>query len=158
MASPAGRDVQLLLVEDDEGDVLMTLEALAEPAAALPRSVVHVARDGAEALDFLRQRGAHAHVPLPDLVLLDLNLPLVGGHEVLAEIKSDPALHRIPVVVLTTSSADEDVGRSYDLHANVFVTKPAGFDAFAGAIRAVLRTFTVVATLPPRNRIRRPGS
>lgn len=143
--------VQLLLVEDDEGDVLMTREALAEaPDKNLPPSVLHVASDGAEALEFLHHRGRHVGVPTPDLVLLDLNLPRVGGHEVLAAVKGDPRLRRIPVVILTTSDAVEDVLRSYDLHANAYVTKPSSFEGFADAVRELLRTFAVVATLPPR--------
>ena len=142
--------VEFLLVEDDEGDLLMLEEALAEPGAPAPPRRVHVARDGEEALAFLRRDGAFAHAPAPDLVLLDLNLPKVDGHGVLRAIKADPALVAIPVVVLSTSDAEEDVWRAYAAHANAFVTKPASYEELSAAVRALVHTFTAVATLPPR--------
>ena len=141
------RPIDVLLVEDDEGDVLMTREALDE-GKILNR--LHVAGDGVEALAFLRREGPHADAPRPDLVLLDLNLPRVDGRQVLEEIKADDALRRIPVVVLTTSEADEDVLRSYDLHANAYVSKPVDFDRFVTVIRQIDDFFISVVRLPPR--------
>ena len=114
------------------GDVLMTREAFEEHKV---RNKLHVVTDGVEALAFLRQEGEYADVPRPDLVLLDLNLPRKDGREVLAEIKADPQLRRTPVVVLTTSEAEEDVLRSYDLHANAYVTKPVDFERFIDVVR-----------------------
>ncbi|MEV4253973.1 response regulator [Spirillospora sp. NPDC049652] len=111
-------------------------------------NTLHVVRDGAEALDFLYRRGDHAEAPRPDLVLLDLNLPKRDGREVLEEIKSDPELAAIPVVVLTTSSAEEDILRSYKLHANAYVTKPVDFDQFIAAIRQIDDFFVTVVRLP----------
>jgi len=139
--------IELLLVEDDPGDVLMTTEALEESKLL---TSLHVVRDGEDAVAFLRQEGTHADAPRPDLILLDLNLPRLDGREVLAIIKADPDLRRIPVVVLTTSEAEEDVLRSYDLHANAYVTKPVDFEAFCGAIRQIDEFFLSVVRLPPR--------
>ena len=139
--------IELLLVEDDPGDVLMTTEAL-EDSKLLVR--LHVARDGEEAIAMLRGEGEHAGTPRPDLILLDLNLPRLDGREVLAIVKNDPELRRIPVVVLTTSESEEDVLRSYDLHANAYVTKPVDFEAFCGAIRQIDDFFLTVVRLPPR--------
>ena len=138
--------VQVLLVEDDAGDILMTQEALA--ALAHP-SDVHIARDGVEALAFLHAAAARPESQLPDLVLLDLNLPRMDGREVLAEIRGDASLTHLPVVVLTTSSNEEDVARSYRLHANAYVTKPVDYASFVGAVAAIERFFTEVAQLPP---------
>ncbi|MGI5202498.1 response regulator [Spirillospora sp. CA-108201] len=114
-------------------------------------NTLQVVRDGAEALDFLYKRGAHEGAPRPDLVLLDLNLPKRDGREVLEEIKSDPELASIPVVVLTTSSAEEDILRSYKLHANAYVTKPVDFDQFIKAIRQIDDFFVTVVRLPTRH-------
>jgi CheY-like chemotaxis protein len=139
---PPARPIDVLLVEDDEGDVLMTREALAE-GKILNR--LHVAGDGVEALAFLRDE-ANAR---PDLILLDLNLPKVDGRAVLEEIKADDSLRRIPVVVLTTSEAEEDVLRSYDLHANAYVSKPVDFDQFVRVIRQIDDFFISVVRLPP---------
>ncbi|MEU6752763.1 response regulator [Spirillospora sp. NPDC046719] len=111
-------------------------------------NALHVVRDGAEALDYLYRRGAHAAAPRPDLILLDLNLPKRDGREVLEEIKSHPDLAAIPVVVLTTSSAEEDILRSYRLHANAYVTKPVDFDQFINAIRQIDDFFVTVVRLP----------
>ena len=140
------RPIEVLLVEDDEGDVLITREALAE-GKVLNR--LHVVGDGVEAVDFLRRKKPHANATRPDLILLDLNLPKRDGHQVLADIKSDADLRRIPVVVLSTSSADEDILRSYDLHANAYVTKPVDFDRFVDVIRRIDDFFISVANLPP---------
>jgi CheY-like chemotaxis protein len=139
--------IEILLVEDDPGDVLMTREALEVKGVT---NHLWVVGDGAEALDFLHQRGAHADAPMPDLVLLDLNLPKVHGREVLAEVKDDPVLRQIPVIVLTTSEAEEDVLRSYDLHANAYVTKPVDFERFAEVIRQIDDFFASVVRLPRR--------
>jgi two-component system response regulator len=139
--------IDVLLVEDDEGDVLMTREALAE-GRILNR--LHVVGDGAEALEFLRREGRHTGAIRPDIVLLDLNLPRIDGRQVLKEIKADEDLRRIPVVVLTTSEAEEDVLRSYDLHANAYVSKPVDFDRFVTVIRQIDDFFISVVRLPPR--------
>jgi CheY-like chemotaxis protein len=140
------RLIDVLLVEDDEGDVLMTREALHE-GKILNR--LHVVGDGVEALSFLRRTNGNAEAPRPDLILLDLNLPRVDGRQVLDEIKSDEALRRIPVVVLTTSEAEEDILRSYDLHANAYVPKPVDFDRFVTVIRQIDDFFISVVRLPP---------
>jgi CheY-like chemotaxis protein len=139
--------IEILLVEDDPGDVLMTQEALAEYRL---HSRLTVVSDGAEALAYLRREGRYAEAVRPDLVLLDLNLPRRDGREVLQEIKSDKDLYQIPVVVLTTSQADEDVLHSYRLHANAYVTKPVDFDSFVSAVRQIDRFFVKLAKLPPR--------
>jgi len=137
--------IEILLVEDDAGDVVMTREALDE-GKVLNR--LHVVGDGVEALAFLRREGAYTEAPRPDLVLLDLDLPRRDGRQVLGEIKSDPELRRIPVVVLTTSEAEEDILRSYDLHANAYVTKPVDFDRFVAVIQQIDDFFISVVRLP----------
>nr|WP_202532975.1 MULTISPECIES: response regulator [unclassified Streptomyces] len=135
------------MVEDDPGDELMTREAFEDNKI---RNTLHVARDGEEALDFLYRRGAHADAPRPDLILLDLNLPKYDGRQVLEQIKQDPELALIPVVVLTTSSAEEDILRSYKLHANAYVTKPVDLDQFIAAVRQIDDFFVTVVRLPGR--------
>jgi len=145
MLAEAVRPIEVLLVEDDEGDVLMTREALDE-GKVLNR--LNVVGDGVEALDYLRAQAGHEGAVRPDLILLDLNLPRRDGHQVLAEVKADPDLRRIPVVVLTTSEAEEDVLRSYDLHANAYVTKPVDFDRFVEVIRQIDEFFISVVRLP----------
>ncbi|GAA4313572.1 two-component system response regulator [Actinomadura luteofluorescens] len=147
MTSSAVQPITVLLVEDDPGDELMTREAFEHNKVG---NTLQVVRDGAEALDFLYKRGEHVGAPRPDLVLLDLNLPKRDGREVLEEIKSDPELASIPVVVLTTSSAEEDILRSYKLHANAYVTKPVDFDQFIKAIRQIDDFFVTVVRLPTR--------
>lgn len=139
--------VVVLLVEDDPGDVLMTKEALADAKMA---NELHVVSNGEEALDFVFQKGDYADAPRPGLILLDLNLPRVDGREVLARIKSDELLRRIPVVILTTSEAEEDILRSYDLHANAYVTKPVDFETFLKVVRQVDDFYINVVRLPPR--------
>ncbi|MEU4264447.1 response regulator [Streptomyces sp. NPDC025273] len=139
--------IEVLLVEDDPGDELMTREAFADNKI---RNTLHVVRDGQEALDFLYRRGEHAGAPRPDLVLLDLNLPKYDGRQVLEQIKTDPELALIPVVVLTTSSAEEDILRSYKLHANAYVTKPVDLEQFIGAVRQIDDFFVSVVRLPGR--------
>jgi CheY-like chemotaxis protein len=140
------RPIEVLLVEDDEGDVLMTREALAE-GKVLNR--LNVVNDGVEAVEYLRRTGAYSDAPRPDLVLLDLNLPKKDGRQVLEEVKADENLRRIPVIVLTTSAADEDIMRSYNLHANAYVTKPVDFDRFVDVIRQIDDFFISVVRLPP---------
>jgi CheY-like chemotaxis protein len=139
--------IEVLLVEDDPGDVLMTREAFEERGLSKRLAVVP---DGAEALAYLRREGQYVDAVRPDLILLDLNLPKRDGREVLAEIKNDPDLHQIPVVVLTTSQADEDILRSYQLHANAYVTKPVDYDKFIAVVRQIDEFFLNVAKLPPR--------
>jgi chemotaxis family two-component system response regulator Rcp1 len=138
----------VLLVEDDPGDVMIAQEAL---KASRLTSKLTVVPDGVEAIKYLRREAEYQDAVRPDLILLDLNLPRKSGHEVLAEVKADPALRKIPVVVLTTSGAAEDVLRSYDLHANVFVTKPVDFDHFTAVIKQIDDFFLTVAQLPPAN-------
>lgn len=144
----SARPIEVLLVEDDAGDELMTREAFEDNKI---RNTLHVVRDGEEALDFLYRRGAHPEAPRPDLVLLDLNLPKYDGRQVLEQIKTDPELAAIPVVVLTTSSAEEDILRSYRLHANAYVTKPVDLDQFIAAVRQIDEFFVTVVRLPGRN-------
>jgi len=137
--------IDVLLVEDDPGDVLMTREAFKDNKLANRLSVVP---DGVDAMAYLRKEGQFADSPRPDLVLLDLNLPRMDGREVLAAMKSDPELRRIPVVVLTTSEAEEDVLRSYSLHANAYVTKPVDFHRFIEVVRQIDDFFVSVVRLP----------
>jgi CheY-like chemotaxis protein len=144
MTEPRG-EVHVLLVEDDPGDVLMTQEAFEHHKID---NTLHVVSDGAAALRFLRREGEHTDAPRPGLILLDLNLPLMNGREVLAEIKSDDQLRSIPVVVLTTSQAEEDIVRSYDLHANAYVAKPVDFSRFMEIIRQIDDFFVTVVRLP----------
>ncbi|MCX4487008.1 MULTISPECIES: response regulator [Streptomyces] len=139
--------IEVLLVEDDPGDELMTREAFEDNKI---RNTLHVVRDGQEALDFLYRRGQYTEAPRPDLVLLDLNLPKYDGRQVLEQIKGDPELSLIPVVVLTTSSAEEDILRSYKLHANAYVTKPVDLDQFIAAVRQIDEFFVTVVRLPGR--------
>jgi CheY-like chemotaxis protein len=139
--------IEVLLVEDDPGDVLLIREAFEDNKVS---NRLHVVSDGVEALEFMRQAGEYADAPRPDLVLLDLNLPRKDGREVLQEVKEDDALRTIPVVVLTTSQAEEDVLRSYDLHANAYVTKPVDFDRFIGVVRQIDQFFVSVVKLPTR--------
>lgn len=139
--------LNVLLVEDDPGDVLMVREVFEEHN---PSGRLDVVGDGQEALTFLRRSDEHADAPRPDLVLLDLNLPGVSGREVLQLLKSDPELGAIPVIVLTTSSAEEDILRAYSLHANAYVTKPVDWDSFTAAVRRIGHFFGDVARLPRR--------
>jgi two-component system, chemotaxis family, response regulator Rcp1 len=144
--SRAARPLDVLLVEDDAADVVIAREALRAGRLATRLSVV---RDGVEALAYLRRENGFADAGRPDLILLDLNLPRMSGHELLAEVKADESLRRIPVVVLSTSVAAEDVVRSYDLHANVYVAKPVDFDDFTDAIRQIDDFFASVVQLSP---------
>jgi len=137
--------VEILLVEDNPGDVRLTKEALKEGKVY---SNLHWAKDGVEALEFLRRKGQFAGVPRPDIILLDLNLPKKDGREVLSEIKNDDDLKRIPVVILTTSKAEEDVLRSYQLHANCYVTKPVDLEKFIVVVQSIDKFWLTVVTLP----------
>ena len=139
------RVIDVLMVEDDEGDVLMTREAFDYYKI---RNRLHVVTDGEQALQFLRRTGAHADAPRPGLILLDVNLPRRNGLEVLAELKQDPDLLMIPVVMLTTSRAEQDILRSYALHANAFVSKPVDFEHFVDAIRQIDHFFLTLVCLP----------
>ncbi|MDP2046842.1 MAG: response regulator [Deltaproteobacteria bacterium] len=141
------RPIEILMVEDNLGDVRLTQEALSEGKV---RNHLHVVADGVEAMAFLRREGQHAHAPQPDLILLDLNLPKKSGPEVLAEIKADPELRRIPVVILTVSKAEEDVLKSYNLHANCYITKPVNLDQFLEVVKSIEDFWLTVVMLPPR--------
>ena len=138
--------IEVLLVEDDPGDVLMTKEAFADNKV---KNNLNVVSDGVEALAFLRREGKYADVPRPDIILLDLNLPKKDGREVLQDIKNDTDLKRIPVVVLTTSKAEEDVLRTYNLHANCYVTKPVDLEKFIVVVKSIDVFWLTVVTLPP---------
>lgn len=139
--------IEILLVEDSEPDVLLTQEAFAD--ARVPNRV-HVVSDGVEALRFLRREGEHGEVPRPDVILLDINMPRKNGLEVLSEIKADPDLATIPVVMLTTSQSDDDVRGSYARHASGYVVKPVGFENFLNAIRAFEDFWMTYVRFPPR--------
>jgi CheY-like chemotaxis protein len=139
------KPIEILLVEDNPGDVRLTREALTE---AKVKNKIAVAPDGIEALALLRREGPHANAARPDLILLDLNLPRMNGLEVLDVIKEDPHLKRIPVVVLTTSQAEQDIVRSYNLHANAYVSKPVDLEQFIGIIRALEGFWLEIVTLP----------
>jgi CheY-like chemotaxis protein len=144
--NPRARPVEILLVEDDPGDVLITREAIDGSKFA---NNLNVVSNGEEALAYLRHEPPYEASPTPGLILLDLNLPRLDGREVLAIVKQDPDLRRIPIVILTTSSADEDIVRSYDLHANAYVTKPVDFDQFMSVVRQIDEFFISIVTLPP---------
>ncbi len=143
---PDCRSIEVLLVEDNPGDVRLIQEALKDAKIHVH---ITVARDGLEALTLLRQEGKYSSVALPDLVLLDLNLPRLNGHEVLATIKQDELLRRIPVVIVTSSKADQDIVASYQLHANCFVTKPVDLDQFFNVVQAIRDFWFVIVKLPP---------
>lgn len=144
-SQPMERPVEILLVEDNPGDVRLTLEAMKENKMYIN---MHVVEDGEKAMAFLRRQGPYARVPRPDLILLDLNLPKKDGRQVLAEVKSDPDLKRIPVVILTTSAAEEDVLRTYDLYANCYVTKPVDLDQFIKVVRSIEEFWLSIVKLP----------
>ena len=137
--------VEILLVEDNPADVRLTKEALKEGKVY---NNLHWAKDGVEALEFLRRQGSHGKAPRPDIILLDLNLPKKDGREVLQDIKKDDKLKRIPVVILTTSKAEEDVLKSYNLHANCYVTKPVDLEQFIVVVKSIDMFWLTVVTLP----------
>jgi CheY-like chemotaxis protein len=144
-ARPAGRPVEILLVEDSPGDVRLTREALRDGKV---RNNLSVVTDGVEALAFLRREGRYADAPRPDVILLDLNLPKKDGREVLAEVKADERLRRIPVVVLTTSADERDVLRSYELQAACYITKPVDLDQFIAVVQSIEDFWLTIVTLP----------
>lgn len=146
MTEKTGKPIQILLVEDNPGDVRLTKEALKE-SKVLNR--LHVVEDGVEAMAFLRRQGKYVNAVHPDLILLDLNLPKKDGKEVLAEIKDDPDLKRIPVVILTVSKAEEDIIKTYNLHANCYITKPVDFDRFTEVVKAIEDFWFTIVKLPP---------
>ncbi len=145
MTQTNGEPIEILLVEDSPDDILLTTEALKDGKV---RNRVSVVEDGEEAMAFLRREGANARAPRPDLILLDLNLPRKSGREVLADIKSDPNLKRIPVVIMTTSSDERDVLESYNCHANCYVTKPVDFDQFIHVIKSIESFWLTIVKLP----------
>jgi two-component system, chemotaxis family, response regulator Rcp1 len=141
------KPIEILLVEDNSGDVRLTREALDE---AKVYNNLYVAKDGVEALAYLHREGQFAEAVIPDLILLDLNLPRKDGREVLAEIKTDENLRRIPVVILTTSESEEDILKTYDLHANCYITKPVDLDQFMKIVQSVEGFWLTVVRLPPK--------
>ena len=143
---PGCKSIEVLLVEDNPGDVRLITEALKDAKIHVHITVVH---DGVEALTLLRREGNYSAAAPPDLILLDLNLPRMNGHEVLAKIKEDEVLRRIPVVIVTSSRTDRDIATSYDLHANCFVTKPVDLEQFFGVVQAIREFWFVVVKLPP---------
>ena len=141
-----GKPIEILLVEDNPGDVRLTQEALQEGKVI---NTLHTAADGVQALEYLKQEGKYTDAVRPDIILLDLNLPRMDGRELLAIIKSDPDLRRIPVVILTTSKAEEDIIETYDLHANCFITKPVDLDQFFVVVQSVEEFWFSIVRLPP---------
>ena len=152
MAERKGKPIDILLVEDSPGDVRLTREALKEGKIL---NNLHVAKDGVEAIEFLRRRGQFTGAVRPDLILLDLNLPRKNGTEVLAEIKEDDDLKSIPVVILTVSQADEDIIRSYNLHANCYIKKPVELNQFLGVVKAIEDFWLAIVKLPPSDGLKR---
>jgi chemotaxis family two-component system response regulator Rcp1 len=144
-----GKPIEILMAEDNPGDVRLTMEALRD---AKVLNHMSVAADGVEAMAFLRREGQHAHAPRPDLILLDLNMPRKDGREVLAEIKEDLDLRRIPVVVLTTSTAEKDIMESYDLHANCYIAKPVDLDQFLDVVKSIEDFWLTIVRLPPNGK------
>ena len=147
--TPAPKPIEILLVEDNPADILLTEEAFEE--AHFPHRL-YIARDGVEALSFLRRQGPHAGVPMPDVILLDLNMPRMSGLEVLDVLKADDALRNIPVVVLTTSRAESDIWRSYNLHANAYIPKPVTISEFVDVIHSFGSFWFTTVALSPKHR------
>ena len=145
ISQTTGRPIEILLVEDNPGDVRLTREAFQD---AKIRNNIHVAVNGIEAMDYLHRAGAYADAARPDVILLDLNLPLKDGREVLAEIKQDPSLQRIPVVILSTSQAEQDILKSYALHANCYITKPVDLEQFITIVKSIEDFWFTVVKLP----------
>ena len=141
-----GKPIEILLIEDNVGDVRLTKEALKEGKVLNNLSVV---ANGVEAVDFLRRKGKYADSPRPDLILLDLNMPKKNGREVLGDIKQDPDFKRIPVVVLTISKSEEDIMKSYNLHANCYISKPVGLDQFIDVVKSIEDFWLTIVKLPP---------
>ena len=149
-ANQTVKQIQILLVEDNEGDVVLVEEVFQE---AKIRNMISIAEDGEEAMLFLNKEGKFSDAPRPDIILLDLNLPRKDGREVLKEIKGDDDLKTIPVVVLTTSKAEEDILKSYDLHANSYITKPVDFDQFIRVIKSIEDFWLDVVKLPSKDNL-----
>jgi two-component system, chemotaxis family, response regulator Rcp1 len=147
---PNSEPVQILLVEDNPGDARLAVEALKD--SKVNNNLCH-AKDGIEAMAFLRREGSYADAPTPDLILLDLNMPRMDGREVLARIKDDPKLRTVPVVVLTTSAAERDLVKSYDLHANAYVVKPLDLDRFIEVVQAIESFWFTIVKLPQANEV-----
>lgn len=146
MKKAKGEPIEILLVEDNPGDARLAMEALKE---AKVRNELHWVQDGVQSMEFLRRQGEYADMPRPDLVLLDLNLPRKDGREVLAEVKGDEVLRRIPVVILTISADEQDVLRSYDTYANCYITKPLDLDQFMQVVRSIEDFWLEIVKLPP---------
>ena len=146
-SSRGGRPIQILMVEDNPDDIELTVEALKD---ARVENFLSVVKDGEEALSYLRCQGKYPRAVRPDLILLDLNMPKKNGRDVLREIKNDPHLKRIPVVILTTSQAEEDILHTYDLHANCYISKPVDFNQFLKVVRSIEDFWLTVVKLPPR--------
>jgi len=146
-SSRGGRPIQILMVEDNPDDIELTVEALKDARVG---NILSVVKDGEEALSYLHCRGKYQQAVRPDLILLDLNMPKKNGRDVLREIKNDPHLKRIPVVILTTSQAEEDILHTYDLHANCYITKPVDFNQFLKVVRSIEDFWLTVVKLPPR--------
>ena len=142
----AMRPIEILLVEASPADARLAVDALKDAKVG---NQLHLVGDGVETMRFLRQEGQYADAPRPDLILLDLNLPRMDGREVLAEVKSDPGLRRIPIVILTVSKAEEDIVKSYDLHANCYITKPVDLDQFMNVVRQIEGFWLTIVKLPP---------
>lgn len=142
---PNNEPVEILLVEDNPGDARLAIEALKENKV---RNILYHVKDGVEAMAFLRREGEYADAPVPDLVLLDLNMPRKDGREVLAEVKEDPTLRKLPIVILTTSAAERDLMKSYDLHANAYVVKPLDLDRFVEVVQAIESFWFTIVKLP----------
>jgi CheY-like chemotaxis protein len=147
MSHKYGSPIEILLVEDNAGDIRLTQEALSEAKVA---NNLAIARDGIEALEYLRREGTHSDAARPDIILLDLNMPRMDGRELLQHIKADESLAAIPVVVLTTSKAEEDIVRSYQLHANCYITKPVDLEQFLKVVRSIEDFWLTVVRLPPK--------
>lgn len=148
MSYPAVTPVEILLVEDNEDDVFLTVQAFRKGKV---RNNVHVAGDGVDALSFLRREGKHAQAPRPDIILLDLNLPRMNGHELLKQVKESKEFRSIPVIILTTSKADEDVAVAYQCHSNCFITKPVVMEEFEKVIRTIEDFWFMIVRLPPKS-------
>ncbi len=146
MRRHSNEPVQILLVEDSPSDAFLTTEALKESKKPIQ---IHIVEDGVQALEFLQRKGPYANAPRPDLILLDLNLPRKDGREVLAEVKTDPALSSIPIVILTSSGAEQDISKAYDLHANCYLLKPADFTTFKQMVKLLEDFWLAFVQLPP---------
>ena len=146
-SASAGRPIQILLAEDNPDDIELTVEALKDSRV---RNRLIIVKDGEEAISYLQGKGKYQHAVRPDLILLDLNMPKKNGRDVLREIKNDPRLKRIPVVILTTSQAEEDIAHTYDLHANCYITKPVDFNQFLKVVKSIEDFWLTVVKLPPQ--------